>query len=112
MSAKKARFYEVTIRDGHEPYKRFIPAQSKSDLLNNIVIPKNEKLLGVKHLNHHAVEAVPDDESETASFTVNIAGKEMRVGQNDQGYNYLRQQFPDQVKNVEKYFADKYSDEE
>lgn len=110
MPAKKARFFEVTIRDGHQPYKRVIPAFSKGDLLEKLHVPRNEKLLGTDHLKHHEVEAYPNDDGDVA-FATTILGEEIHFGPNDQGYEYLRQQFSRQVRKVEDFLASKYGDE-
>lgn len=110
MTAKKARFFEVTIRDGHQPYKRIVPAFSKGDLLEKLHVPSNERLLGTVHLNHHVVEAYPNDDGDVA-FVTTILGKEIHFGPHDQGYEYLRQQFSRQVGKVEGFLASKYDDD-
>jgi hypothetical protein len=110
MPATKARFFEVTVRDGHGQSNRIVPAFSKEDLLSNLDIPSNEKLLGIEHLKHHVVKATPNEDEDAVEFVAKVRGVEVRVNPSDQGYGYLRQQFPKQVKNVEDYIDHKYSD--
>lgn len=110
MPAKKARFYEVEARDGHGPYKMIIPASSKDDLMNNLNLPANEKLLGVKHLGFRPVDAMPDEDRGAVEFVAEVGGVPVVIGQGCQGHEYLKQQFPSKVKEVVGYYEEKYKD--
>jgi hypothetical protein len=110
VPAKKARFFEVTIRDGHQPRTRVVPAFSKGDLLGRLHLPRNEKLLRTNHLDHHEVEAYPNGDDDVA-FVATVRGEEIHYSPGDQGYDYLRQQFSSQVRKVEDFLASKNCDE-
>lgn len=106
MPATKARVFCVEIRDGNGVRERFIPAPSKASLENDLQIHSNEKLMDIKHLKHHPVEARPNEDTNTVEFILNVNGKKTVVAEGDLGHKYLVQQFPEQVKNVEKFLCD------
>lgn len=106
--AKKARCFEVNVRDGHTTKSRIIPAQSKAELLNRLDIPENEKLMGITHLGHHPFQAAPDEDDRYVKFHGTVKGREVEVHPDHQGYGYLQQHFPDQVKDVETYLKEQY----
>lgn len=110
MAAKKARFYAVEARNGHGRYTFIVPAQSKDDLLNTLSIPGNEVLLGVTHLKHHEVEALPDEDNGAVEFRAQVNGEPCVVTVGQQGHDYLTRQFPKKVKDVEDYYKERYAD--
>lgn len=112
MPAKKARFFKVTARDGHGVYEKFIPASSKADLTNNLTLPGNEKLIGIQHLGFKPVEAAPNDDRGTVEFIAEVESTSVTIGAEHQGHDYLKQQFPNKVKEVEEYYQEKYQDYE
>ena len=111
MTAKKARFFRVRVVDGHGPKERIVAAFSRDDLLAQLEIPENEKLLPVEHLDHHFVQALPCDDNEVVEFLANVNGKEVRVGPRDQGYAYLRQQFSKQVRDVDNFLWSRHGED-
>lgn len=110
MAAKKARFFAVEARNGHGSYSFIVPAQSREDLLNKLSIPGNEVLLGVTHLKHHEVDAVPDEDSSGVEFRADVNGQPCIFTAGQQGHEYLTQQFPKKVKAVEDYYRERYAD--
>lgn len=110
MAAKKARFYAVEARNGHGPYTFIVAAQSKDDLINTLRIPENEMLLGVQHLKHHEVEALPDEDNGAVEFRAQVNGMPCIVTVGQQGHDYLTRQFPKKVKDIEDYYKERYAD--
>lgn len=104
--AKKARCFEVTLRDGHGIKTSTLPAQSKLDLLNRLKVPNTVKLIDVKHIGWRDVAAEPNDDLNGVNFKITGANSEITISHGDIGHDYLTQQIPDQVKNVHEYLDD------
>lgn len=96
--ATKARLYVAKLRDGHGEKNHVFPAQSKNSLLNQLDLPPTVKLLKTTHLGWREVSADVNEDMSGINFTVKGKKENLIVTPEDLGYDYLSQQFPDQVK--------------
>jgi hypothetical protein len=96
--AKKARFFEVTLKDGHKEEKIIRPAQRGSDL-KKAMENQHVKVVKIKSLNFQKVSAKPD-EDDRVMFCAQIDGASVNIYEGEQGFDYLTQQFPEKVEQV------------
>ena len=92
--AQKARFFKVTIRDGHGDNFHYYPAHSKDDLLNSLRLLPTEKLISVDHIGWFDVSVSPDEYISNVIFIAKIDIGNVFFERGDLGYEYLWQLFP------------------
>jgi len=104
IMAKKARFFEVERQNGHEKWTEIVAAPSKSHI-NTVLNTPNIKVNSIKYLGFEKVDACPDEYDSKPEFRATVRGCEVIVGPNDPGFEYLSQQFNNQVQGVYSYLA-------
>ena len=107
--AQKARFFKVTIRDGHGDNFYYYPAHSKDDLLNSLRLPPAVKLISVDHIGWFDVSVSSDEYISSVRFIAKIESGNMFFDRGDLGYEYLWQLFPKKA-SQEIEFIDQYND--
>jgi hypothetical protein len=107
--AKKARIFEVTLRNGHGIWKETHPAQSEADLRNSLNIAPDVKLLSIVYVGWHVFDVQVNDEYHDLEFKTTVKDEEILFPKDSLGYDYLRRQFPKQAKEIDNFHITKNS---
>ncbi|ALZ75398.1 hypothetical protein [Rheinheimera sp. F8] len=99
--AKKARFYEVTTKNGYGEQKKIVSAPKKS-LIASVFETPDVQVSNIEYLGFKEVIARPNAENNDVSFVVpSLDG--LTIDRNQPGHKTLSLQFDDKVKQVYKY---------
>lgn len=111
--ATKARFFKVTVGDGHGSHISFHAAHSEPDLRNSINAQLNshQKLESIKHLGFRVVDTNPDEENDAVEFSVQLkSGGRWYCRIGDFSYPHLQQQFAKNVQNINEFYEERDAD--
>ena len=97
--ATKARFYEVTVKNGFGEEKHIVNAPKKS-LIGGVFENKNVKVTNISYLGFKKVEAQLDEDRENVEFSVPELNN-LTIRRGEVGYNSLTQTFDNKVKGVQ-----------
>jgi hypothetical protein len=103
--ATKARFYEVTLKNGHREWTELHAAPSKKHLSSAMINP-DVNVVSIKPIGWQKVDARPSDESNDPEFYANVKGHDTVINKGMLGYKYLTQQLLPQVDDVKKFISD------
>jgi len=111
--ATKARFYKVTIHDGHGTSVSFEAAHSEQDLCNRItpLLSDYQRLESIQHIGYRIVDSNPDEENDAVEFSVQRRDGGYwycRIG--DFSYDHLTQHFAMNVQNINEYYDERDAD--
>ena len=98
--AKKARFYEVTTRDGYGDTTKIYTANKKI-LLEQTLSTQTTKVVEVKSLGWKSVSVEIDSETEKPMFCAEISGKNVYITNGDLGYKNLTTLFYDKYQSTQ-----------
>ncbi len=103
--AKKARFYEATLKNGYKQWTVIYAAPSEEHLIGAMSHP-HVSVVALKHIGWETVDVRPNDGTDAHEFNAKVKGTDTVINEGMLGYKYLTLQFSLQVKKVKEFIQD------
>lgn len=97
--AKKARFFEVTLKNIHDQIWTEIYAFQKGESLEKALGSESVKVMNVRYLDFYQVSAV-QDEYDNVQFCAQINGEWIFIKEGQLGFDYLKLLFPNKMEEI------------